>query len=463
MVGMKDDFYESYRDYENRRIIDKSPTLNSEEIRNVCKYLENPTKTGIWYLKGKWRFDTGISEYVHSELIKEFEGKDEIDIQSGRREIKIILNEEDKREIFDRLNRMTLIFNIFTYLYYLENKPLRSSYLYHIDEKICDIIDTQKLKLKYNDAYEYFKKEIFFEGFDTIIYLDNITKIKDGFFILTDLSDETGNLSIASMDKSNLEKLNIFLTKVGKTTDCKIFPIFSPEESVFAPYFSLLGMVYPYFIEEENIKKLFEKSIKEYRDGNYSYCVSTIGLIAEDYLTRIYETIYRDVCPKKLTLGQIFDLIHNKLKQNVPVQTKPIPEIDPLYNRIDELLNKELTEGEEDDISKEILELIRKILYFIQTDKKYNKYLFEKQQKKKEYNISIFPDFLKDNIKELIGFRNATSHNSRIPIFNYEALRTVYCCITLVIWWINEQNKIEWEDNQETILKKSIERNSTPN
>ena len=261
------------------------------------------------------------------------------------------------------------------------------------------------------------------------------------------------------MDSSNLEKINIFLTKLGKVSDCKITPIFSPEETVFSPYFSFLGVAYPHFIDEENVKRLFEKSINEYREGNHSYCVSTIGLIAEDYLTQIYETFYRDVCPKRLTLGQTFDLINNKLKQEFQVQSNPIPEIKPLYRRIEEL-NKDLINGEESEILKETLKLMREILYYIQNEKKYTRYLIENRQQKKENNISVFPYYLTENVKELIRYRNATSHNSRIPIFNYEALRTVYCCITLVMWWINEKNKIDWEDDQETILKKSIERNT---
>lgn len=457
MVDYRADYYGTKRNVHSGR----SPSLNPDEIDKICKYLENPTKIGFWSLKGKWKTNEGISEYICSELINEFKDKDEIQIQSGRRQIS--LKEEDKEEIFSRINnKMTFVFNIFTYLYYSENKPLKPVYFYRVDEIIYDMIDTQKLKEKYSDAYEYFKTNIYFEGFEPKIVVDTIIRIKDGLFILTDLSHESEKLSIISMDSSNLEKINIFLTKLGKVSDCKITPIFSPEETVFSPYFSLLGVAYPYFIDEENVKRLFEKSINEYRDGNHSYCVSTIGLIAEDYLTQIYETFYRDVCPKRLTLGQTFDLINNKLKQEFQVQSNHIPEINHLYGRI-EKINKDLINGEESEIFKEILKLIREILYCIQKEKKYTRYLIENRQKKKENNssnISVFPDYLTENVKELIRYRNATSHNSRIPIFNYEALRTVYCCITLVMWWINEKNKIDWEDDQETILKKSIERNT---
>ena len=210
MVDYRAKYYGTKRNMHSER----SPSLNPDEIDKICKYLENPTKIGIWSLKGKWKTNEGISEYIRSELINEFKDKDEIQIQSGRRQIS--LKEEDMKEIFSRINnKMTFVFNIFTYLYISENKPLKPFYFYRVDETIYNIIDTQKLKEKYNDAYEYFKTNIYFEGFEHKIVLDTITRIKDGLFILTDLSHEIEKLSIISMDSSNLEKINIFLTSLS--------------------------------------------------------------------------------------------------------------------------------------------------------------------------------------------------------------------------------------------------------
>ena len=467
MVERVDDLYginkytfsQSPGNYDIRGKMKRPKILNSDEIEKICEYLENPTKNGIWSLKGKWLINEGFSEYIHSELIKEFKDKDEIQIQSGKSEVIITLNEEDKEEILNRVNLLTLIFNIFSYIYYLENKPLKSSYFYHLDKTICDIIDIQKLKEEYIDAYEYFKTEIFFEGFEPDVFQDNITRIKDGFFILTNSAKKTGTLSVVSMYPSNLEKMNVFLTKLGKISESRIIPVYSPEETVFIPYFSLLGEAHPYFIEQESTKRLFSKSINEYNEENYSYCVSTIGLIAEDYLIQIYETFFRDVCPKRLTMGQMYDLIHNKLKQDIPIKSTPLPEINILYSKIEELLNENRDEIDDGEYSTKIIQLIRDVTIFVQNDKKHTKSLIEMQEKKKE-NISIFPTILIENIKELIRNRNATSHNSRIPIGNYEALRTVYCCITLIMWWINEKKSINWEDDTKSILKKSIERNT---
>ena len=240
-------------------------------------------------------------------------------------------------------------------------------------------------------------------------------------------------------------------------SDCSITPIFSPEEKVFTPYFSLLGETYSHFIDYENISRLFKKSIEEYRNGNYTYCVSTIGLIAEDYLTQIYETFFREICPKGLTLGQIYDSIHTNIQKKFIIKTVPNPEINPLYDNINKLIDKD-SDGDV-NISIEILKISRDVLNYIREDKTHTMSTIESLEKK-GVTYSVFPKYLKENINELIRYRNATSHKSRIPIGNYEALRTVYCCITLLMWWINEKNSMNWKDTQDIILQNSIERNT---
>ena len=433
-------------------------SMDNKDIEKICEYLENPTKSGIWHLKGKWDKKGGISKYIQDELDKELKDKEEIQIQSGKRKIKINLKGEEIEDFLDNVNKMTFIFELFTYFYYLENEPLESfSMHYDIDETIIGIIDTKKLQQKYQDSYEYFKKNIYFDGFGPRIITEEIIRIKEGFFIVTDSLQDSEQLSMMSINPSYLEKLEVFFTKLEKLSESSIIPIYSPEEKVFTPYFSLLGETYSHFIDYENIKRLFEKSIEEYRDGNYAYCVSTIGLIAEDYLTQIYETFYRDICPKGLTLGQIYDSIHNRIQQKFKAKSTPVPNIKPIYDKIKKLNDSDLEEP--NNFNVEILELLRETLTYIKEDKRNTKSIIESLEKK-EMTYSIFPKYLRENINDLIRYRNATSHKSRIPIGNYEALRTVYCCITLLMWWDNEKKATNWKDDEEIILKDSIERNT---
>lgn len=448
-------FYRNERKIRSRKKV--KVMLNTEEIEKNCEYLENPTKSGIWYLSGKWERNEGISKYIRDELIQEFKDKDDLAIQSGKRQIKINVK-ENKEAFLDATYKMTFIFELFTYLYYLENEPLETFSLhYDIDEAIIEIIDTKKLQTKYNVAYQYFKNHIYFDGFSPKILTNVVIRTKDGFFIVTDHLNHSENLSIVAISPTPLENIQLFFKKLDMVSESSIIPIFSPEEKVFAPYFSLLSETYSYFIEYENIRRLFGKSIEEYREQNYNYCVSTIGLIAEDYLTQIYETFYRDICPKGLTLGQIYDSIHINIQKRFAIKTIPIPEINPLYENINELIENE--SDVDANISIEILKMSRNVLNYMREDKKHTMSTIEYLEKK-EMTYSVFPKYLKENINELIRYRNATSHKSRIPIGNYEALRTVYCCITLLMWWINEKKTINWKDTQDVILQNSIERNT---
>ena len=116
--------------------------------------------------------------------------------------------------------------------------------------------------------------------------------------------------------------------------------------------------------------------------------------------------------------------------------------------------------SEIDEINRnnDILELIREVLIFIQDDKKHTIYLINNINKK-ESRVSLFPEHIRENINELVRYRNATSHKSSIPIGQYEAQRMVYCCITLIMWWKHEKDLIDWKDDQKTIIEKVIERN----
>jgi hypothetical protein len=59
---------------------------------------------------------------------------------------------------------------------------------------------------------------------------------------------------------------------------------------------------------------------------------------------------------------------------------------------------------------------------------------------------------LRSNTIELIKYRNVTAHKSRVTIGEYEALRAVYCCVTLVLWFNKIKKGINWANSKEDIL-----------
>jgi len=108
---------------------------------------------------------------------------------------------------------------------------------------------------------------------------------------------------------------------------------------------------------------------------------------------------------------------------------------------------------------KEIIELLRKVLNVITEDRDAFKRKVDRL-KESPKKLSVFPPELRDNITDLVRHRNAVSHRTMVPIGSYEALRSVYCLMSLVMWWGKEKTVINREDDPDTIMRNSIKRNS---
>jgi len=467
--------YNSSKLSENR-----SSRLTAEEIKYICSYLENPTKTGIWTLKCKRNEYIGLNEYLKKK-IDDYFNKNEI-INDGKRKIK--LNDYGKQSLLNSLNNLSFIFYLFQNLISskeLDEENMRYFYNYREERDfkiiIENIINIDEIKNAYSDALDFFKNEIFFENF-TWHLTDDVFRIKDGFLLITnprsdddddeedhddiedyqensDISKSINDFSMVSIRKEPLEKIKIFFEKIGIIIEPTLMPIFSPEEDVFKPYISFLKRVYIYLISNVSIKNKFNKSIVEYYEGDFNHCIATTGLILEDYLVQIYETIFRETSPTNLTLGELFNSINNKIKKIYSKNELKTLRPDIIFKSIRGNLEKE-----EDKINiSDVLKILRQILIVSQNDK-HEVMRSINYGRIKGDGKSIFPKQLTDNIQEAIRNRNATSHKTTIPIGHYEALRNVYCCIKLIIWWNNEKKMINWENSKELILNEIIDRNS---
>lgn len=69
---------------------------------------------------------------------------------------------------------------------------------------------------------------------------------------------------------------------------------------------------------------------------------------------------------------------------------------------------------------------------------------------------SLFPSLIKANLEDIIRFRNAVSHRSLDPIGSFEALKSIYCCFSLTMWWDEARKAINWEDTPEGIIKQFV-------
>ena len=162
--------------------------LTETEIEKICLYLINPTCSGIWQSESKMHFNRGIFRHIKSEIKDVFKDKDYLTIQFGRRKRRIKKTEIEEAIDDGELDKVTTILRIFSYIHF--NETENTSKLNELEEQlsheetiIIELIDLDKIKAKFEDAYEYYKNEIFFTSIGFIVPLNGIFRSKSGFII----------------------------------------------------------------------------------------------------------------------------------------------------------------------------------------------------------------------------------------------------------------------------------------
>lgn len=431
--------------------------LDEKDIKKICEYLENPTKTGIWTLKAS-RADT-FKKYLEKEIKKSIQDSGSTEVSSGKKVLNINFEKIDEESLLKNLDELPFVFTVFSYLYHFEQE--HDSFNIYLDMEdpkykiLLEIINFEKLKNEFNDAFDYFKEYIYSEDFN-ITKHKKITKIKDGFFFLPKKTDQSEIVELISLTKNPLEKVKVFLEKAGFINEASLLPTYSPEEEVFSPYFSLLEQAYSKIIDNNDINDIrgrFKESISAYNDKNYPYCISTVGLITEEYLVRIYEHLFRDSCPRRLSLGKLYDQIHIKIKEELGSETEKNIDFSKYSDEIFDKIRK--IERVDKYPSEDIISILRDLVKLTKEIHSITESKIKDIQKPK-HGISIFNKQLKDNIGDVIKYRNATSHRSHILIGDYEAIKSVYGCITLILWWTKQKEAIDYDEKPNEILKKIV-------
>ncbi|MFM2340639.1 MAG: hypothetical protein RLZZ592_292 [Pseudomonadota bacterium] len=435
--------------------------IELSEKRKIVAYLENPVSCGLWHFRAEWLKDAGISADVWAEVEKETAGKDFVAIRSGKRERKIKVNEEWKSILKEEVQlKLTFIFRLFEYLAKTdieeqEDEEAAEQYGqdYEITQLILDLIDVTAIRVKYADAVGFFKDRILYPHFRPITSRQNPTKLKSGFFLLQGSPLEEGWLAAIAWSGTPLQDLKHFLALVGKTENIEVMPVFSPEEEVFAPYFQLLGLCYEIVVPQEHLQPFIQKALNNFVEGNYSDCVSAIGLASEDVLTQVYETLFREQLTKGLTLGQLTDELNSRASSKFKKKPEAPPDLSTLFPEIKSAVdNKDLSAAQS-------VELLRKFLALTIESNKHCLNRIEKIGRAEQKNL-IWTEATNHAVTELIRYRNAASHKSRIPIGPMECTRAAHSFVVLIRWWFNERSRIDWSKSPDEILRECVERNS---
>jgi hypothetical protein len=437
--------------------------LCQSDLEIALQYINNPTKSGIWKLRAEWSPDEGISSYLLDDFNKRFtlNKHDIINSEYLTEEDKILFN-RIKDDVAKRIRlSLNVIFDIFYRSYLDESKDSKLYLLENVntgyEQTFFEKFDYGAIRTKYTDAYELFKKEIVSGDFSTSGDRSSPITINGHSVFLEATPNPEGTLTIVSFCREPLESLKDFFKAINKIKTPSIRLWFSPEEDVFSPYIMIVKTVYPEIIKNSQLIKKFEEAIEQYETEEYSHCVNCIGIISEDYLIQIYETLFRDVCPR-VPLGSIYVLINHEIEDVNAKKAIKKPNSNEVYSKIKDI-EKQLDAIKQNQINKSSIRLIREVFKFTLDQQKYNDYL-DKELKSKNTS-SLFPLDISDKIGELISYRNATSHKSRTRITEIEAQRMVYCLMSLVTWWNNELEEIDWNNDKRAIIKKCIARNKT--
>lgn len=444
--------------------------LCDERLKEIKNYLESPTHSGIWKLDVVWSRDNAFYNMLKipaNELMEKVkQSKDNYTILDvGKRRVRVE-NRKIRVNLPIALDKVSVIYAIFFNaaaeelelesdgFLSLPNENIITEYLV---ERGTELFRSKKEEFK--ESFEFFKDKILCDNFIPKLHRLLLNRVKDGFYNVAgeQASEEyvdKGKISFSlhAQSRKPLETLEEFFTGLGVTKSTTMSMVFSPEEEVFQDYVKYLDFSKDKLFKKGNINNLFHRAISHHNDKNYLECVSNVGLIAEDLLTQIYETLYREPVVKGLTIGQLHSTINAKI-QALYSSNKIVeqPEIKPLFQDI-----KSVIDSEEPSVS-ESLAVMRKMLTYMSEQNKFMTYKIDSGSKKPKAQ-SIYSKDITESIDELLKYRNAASHRSKVPIGQYEAIRSLYCSVKFYLWWEREKLKIDWSSDKDQIIKDMVAR-----
>jgi len=404
--------------------------LQRSDITEVIEFLHSPYELGHWELQAQWIGSSALSIFLLGRLDTLSalgDAQDErLNIVALRRRLP-----EDKLEEMTRVtSNLSSINTLFQYSIELLEGDTRIEL--EVDDIWIESIEPSELKAKFPEAWDVFKKEIM-PSYDGDAVDDGFLQGDNGLAYIFSWPKDRA-IEFISTQKSTVDVWKRFYEALGFIKTAAIQRVFAPDEALFKPYFAFVSAALPRLIDDDRSYRTFAQSLDYYKADDFQHCISTLGLIAEDYLQRIYTTLLREPLASGLTLGQTIDRINTRIQDLYPSARQSLGALDTLYEKINAVnaLN-----------AAELQSVLRDIVSNVKDDRNYFSRRIDeitKPQQRKQ----IFPKKIQENLNEMLRWRNAASHNSRIPLGAHEADRTLFCLICLVNWWQGKVNSLDW-------------------
>lgn len=421
--------------------------LPASLISPVIDYLLEPYEHGYWEFRADWNPGSPFAKYLIENLktLAEINNENESSVFSPLATSKKI-SEEKRAELLRVTNRLSAI-NV---LFRAALEKSKGSALTKINEhdKWIERINLAEIPEKFQDAWQIFIEKIYFDDFKIGTPAFRPYQTKTGLACILEAPRTSDTLKIVSMQRDVLIALQDFYSAIGATQTSSVRRIFAPDEDLFQPYFHFVSSILPQVVHDGQISRVFEQSLAYYEEDDFQHCISSLGLIAEDYLQRIYTTVVREALPGGLTLGQTVEKLHRRVEEILPqakiTQTSP----DAIYDKI-----KALAENAE---IKALKPIMRDLLGLVIEDRNYYTKRLE-ELTKPSARKSIFPSRIADRLNELLKWRNAASHNSRVPLGAHEADRALFCLISVITWWQDKLKSLDWSLGRVELLEQLLQ------
>lgn len=420
-----------------------APALDAALAAPIVPYLLEPYETGYWELKAEWNPSSRLAKYLLEKLGTtadvEKDGESAPFFATG---VARKLVDEKRAELLRVTSRVSAINSLFRIAKLTEggHPPPK------IDERDPWIsqIDLNDLRGKFSDAYSIFSQQIYFDGFVSSFTASRPYRTKAGLLTLLAGPRNDGSLHVVAMSRAELATLRDFYRALG-VIDADIFQrVFAPDEALFKPYFALVSSVLNHVIYDSHISRVFKQALAYYEEEDFQHCISSLGLIAEDYIQRVYTTLLREPLPGNHTLGQTLERLNRRLDDYIPLTKLTLRSVNSAYD-----LLKALPTNPD---SAALAPALRELIQLIQDDRLYFGKRIEELSKPSSRR-TVFPPRVTDTLNELLKWRNAASHNSRIPLGAHEADRTLFCLVTVISWWQKQLATQDWTKSRVEVIE----------
>jgi hypothetical protein len=428
---------------------------SDEDINHALQYLKNPTSVGLCKLEATWHYRNGVSEFlidmIQTSSKKEIKARKSMADFYKHRASRATMYADDLGFLLAIFHKLNNISNAEV----LEDDPFSYEY-----EFAYRFIDFEQLGEQYKEALGYFNDNIYYPDF-TGKTGNHLAAIKSGSFMMgpntvTDLdiresADDiqtrtTASLELISLSRTPIDNLSKFLQLLGKISNPVVYTVFSPEEELLAPYADITRAILPHIKMSESILRHFRKMLSDYGSENYTGCVSTAGLVTEEYLIQIYETLSRTPAPQNVMLGELKGLIGEQAKQILaPKNTQKTLDHKTVMKEI-----------KSQDFSKDgatLFAIVSNYIleYCVNTFSQHEVRFNEIMGRDKDF--SLFPEIIQISLENIKLYRNVVSHKSTYPIDSLEALKSVYGSLSLLMWWDEQKQTVDGTKSSKEVLE----------